>query len=156
MRKSPFLRVSVSPSLRFAVFPVPCSLSPVPFLSPFATRYSLLAVVSARQEPRPPISFRLPSHSKFGRANLPVSPKLLEGASPDAPKFFRQCGSTALQKTIRYSPSFPLASPFHRFSVSPCPSVHCPAVLSLNAASSNACSCANFLTCSLSVVIFTA
>jgi len=28
----------------------------------------------------------------------------LEGASPDAPKIFRQCGSTALQKTIRYSP----------------------------------------------------
>jgi hypothetical protein len=29
--------------------------------------------------------------------------KILEGASPDAPKIFRQCGSTALQKTIRYS-----------------------------------------------------
>jgi hypothetical protein len=29
--------------------------------------------------------------------------KILEGTSPDAPKIFRQCGSTALQKTIRYS-----------------------------------------------------
>ena len=83
MRKSPFLRVSASPVSWSVVLWSRC-----PILSPFTTRYSLLAVVSARQEPRPPISFRLPSHSKFGRANLPVSPKLLEGASPDAPKIF--------------------------------------------------------------------
>jgi len=52
-------------------------------------------------------------HSAFGRANLPVSPEILRsGKSPtlqivhDAPKFFRQCRSTAPQKKlfdIRYS-----------------------------------------------------
>jgi len=124
MRKSPFLRVSVSPFprfsaspfLRLAVSPVPCPLSPVPFLSPFTTRYSLLAVVSARQEPRPPISFRLPSHSKFGRANLPVSPKLLEGASPDAPKFFGSAEALPSKKPFATRRRF---LSLHRFTVSP-------------------------------------
>jgi len=74
--------------------------------------------------------------------------------------------------TTRYLPSFShrfTVSPFLRFTVSPCPMSHCqssccpvvslsccPSTLSLNAASNNACSCANFLTCSVSVVILTA
>jgi len=40
---------------------------------------------------------------RSGRSPTLQSLAKLEGASPDAPKIFRQCGSTALQKTIRYS-----------------------------------------------------
>jgi len=39
----------------------------------------------------------------------------LEGASPDAPKIFRQCRSTALQKTC-YSPFATRHSPSQKFS----------------------------------------
>jgi hypothetical protein len=66
---------------------------------PSRKNYSPLAVVSARQEPRPPISStRL--NSVLQKRSLLKQAEKLEGASPDAPKIFRQRKSAALQKKL--------------------------------------------------------
>jgi hypothetical protein len=107
-------------SLLAAVLPFATRYSPFAN-SLFASRYSLpfffrladlpisrFADNLARQEPRPPTFSSLVLRLVFKSVSKKTKPakagwEKLEGASPDAPKIFRQCRSTALQKTC-YSP----------------------------------------------------
>ena len=86
--------------------PLAIRYSPLAAVSPFATRHSLLAAVSARQEPRPPNSFRPSSRVPrpvlswwLQKRSLLKQARKTGGRISRCAENFRQCGSTALQKT---------------------------------------------------------
>jgi len=136
---SPFLRLSVSPSS------CPMQLSFSTTVTHKGRRYHLFFVGFFRLSLVAVFLFSTTVayyHSLFAVFFLTVSPSHRFSVSP------------FLRFTVSHVPC-----PMSHYQLSRCPVVslfRCPTTLSLNAASNNACSCANFLTCSLSVVILTA